>query len=178
MIRIGLALAAALTTGVEAPEHQCSDELFRISRNKNANVIVYELSRSPDGTIDVIDPIHASWIMLARKGEREDLNFLERTLAYGFEVRSAAPQEGWWLTLKAEKKRPLRVVQIEGCHVALVAIGGHDGVLKRIYVKAKDGGLIPSVEYVDVFGIEPSSGAALHEHIVPARALQSRGHPW
>ena len=160
-------LGAGIAAG-DAPRAVCTDELFRIERSKNANVVVYELRRGPDGRIDRAQPIRASWIMLAVGGEREDLNFLERTLAYGFEVKDAEPRDGWILTLKAEKKRPLSVREVAGCTYAMVTIGGREGALRRIYVKADDRQLIPPIEYVEVFGVDPTSGAARYERIVPA----------
>ncbi len=163
-------LVAALATPAGPP--RCSDELFRIERSKNANVIVYELRRRPDGTVDRAEPVRASWIMLAAGGGREDLNLLERTLAYGFDVKEATP--GWILTLKAERKRPLHVREAAGCLQAMAAIGGRLGALKRVYVKADDRQLIPPVEYVDVFGVDPDSGAALHERIVPETPPEPR----
>jgi hypothetical protein len=161
-----LALAAS---GASTPDpgSACGDELFRIERSKNANVIVYELRRGADGAIDRAEPVRASWIMLASHGEREDLNLLERTLAYGFEVEAASPGPGWILRLKAEKKRPLAVREVAGCFRAMATIGGRDGALKRIYVKADDRTLIPTVAWVDVFGVDPATGAQRYERISP-----------
>lgn len=150
-----------------APPRSCPDELFRIERSKNANAIVYEVGRRADGSVDPETPVRASWIMATRGGAREDLNFLERTLAYGFDVRPAAPGPGWWLTLKAKKERPVHVRPEGGCLSAVGTIAGHEGLLRRIYVKADDGKLIPSVEYVDVFGEDARTGAPLHERILP-----------
>lgn len=160
------ALAAAPASGAG---RTCPDELFRIERSKNANVIVYELQRGPGGEVDRAQPVRASWIMLASHGEREDLNLLERTMAYGFEVADAAPRPGWILRLKAEKKRPISVREVEGCLYAMAVIGGSEGALKRIYVKADDRTLIPTVAWVDVFGVDPATGAARHERIVPEK---------
>jgi Domain of unknown function (DUF4833) len=47
---------------------------------------------------------------------------------------------------------------------ALVTIAGQRAVLERIYVKASETGLFPSVEYLDVFGTS-LSGARLRERI-------------
>ncbi len=167
-----IALAAVLATA--PPPAPCRDELFRIERNKNANAIVYEVHRRPDGSVDPSEPVHASWIMATRGGEREDLNFLERTLAYGFDLRPATPQGGWWLALVSKKERPVHVREEHGCLAAVASIDGHEGVLRRIYVKADDGKLIPGVKYVDVFGVDLRTGAALHERIVPDPPAEER----
>ncbi len=166
----------APTTAASAPGG-CPEELFRITRSLNANVVVYEVHRRPDSTVDPEEPVRASWILLARHGEREDLNFIERMLAYGFEVRSAAPQRGWWITLKAKKDRPLRVVEREGCLRAIGTIAGREGALRRLYVKADDKRLIPTVEYVELFG-EGAGGAPLYEKILNDSAPELDRPEW
>ena len=178
MTTAGALLTALWLAAGPAAATRCADELFRIERSLNANVIVYEVVRRPDGDVDPDRPVRASWIMLARRGEREDLNLLERVLAYGFEVRPAEHGRSWWLTLKAEKGRPLRVADVDGCPAALGAIGGREGALRRIYVKADDQRLIPRVEYVDVFGVELRTGAPLHERIVPAPEQEPDRPEW
>jgi hypothetical protein len=172
----GLLVALSMTAGAREAA-ACPEELFRITRSLNANVVVYEVGKRPDGSVDPEQPVRASWILLARKGEREDLNFLEKLLAYGFEVKSAAPQPGWWVTLKAKKDRPLHVMERDGCLGAFGTIGGREGALRKLYVKADDKKLIPSVEYVELFGVDPRTGAALYEKIMPEPARDEPDRP-
>jgi hypothetical protein len=113
--------------------------------------------------------VTAMWLMLAGKGEREGLTFLERAFGFGFETRAAPSGPGVWLTLNALKDRVVRVGEQGGCPVAVTSIGGHDGVLKHIYVKASDGFFLPSVEYVEIFGADPGTGAELYEKVVPGK---------
>ena len=118
--------------------------------------------------------------MLAEQGQREGLNFFEKLLAYGFDVRSAAPDAGYLLRLKARKDQVIRVVEHRGCPAAMSDIGGRQGILKRIYVQAEDGQLIPPVLYVELFGTDPATGAPLYDknrpRSGPAAGL-ARGHP-
>src|SRR5512137_2130456 len=106
-----LVLAASLAQSAGPAPAACPAELVRIARSKNANVVVYEANRSESGSLDADDPVRASWIMLAEQGQREGLNFFERWLAYGFDVRSAAPDSGYVLRLKAKKDQAIRVVE-------------------------------------------------------------------
>lgn len=165
MVAASIVLAASLSSAPVPAAPACPAELFRIARSKNANVVVYEARRSGSGSLDPREPLQASWLLLAQQGQREDLNFVERLLAYGFDVRPARPQEGWSVTLKALKDRPVRVVDLEGCPKALWQIGGRQGVLEKVYVKADDRFLIPPVEYVEIFGVDPKSGEKLYERI-------------
>lgn len=155
---LALALLAA-----DAPP--CPAELFRIERSKNANVVLYEAKAGPGGELDRAEPVTASWLLLADRGQREPLSFFERAMAYGFDVQPVAG--GFALKLKALAQRQIVVRRRGACAAALSTIGGKDGVLQRIFVQADDSGLVPHVQFVEVFGVDAVTGAALYEKLVP-----------
>lgn len=163
------ALALALLSLLSAePAATCPSELFRIERSKNANVVLYESKVRGDGALDADEPVRASWLMLAEQGQREKLTLMERKFAYGFDVRANGEGPGVLLHLKALKKRVVHVVLSEkGCPVALATIGAEAGVLQRIFVKTREGGLVPKVEYVELFGVQVGTGSALYERLLP-----------
>ncbi len=167
-----LVLLAILGDPSRTPTPACPIELFRIGRSKNANVIVYEARLSPAGAFDPNEPVKASWLLLADKGEREDLSWFEWRMAYGFDIRPANPGPGYLLTFKAKVDRPVRVLLRHGCPVAIAPFGGKQGILKRIFIQAEDHYLIPSVNYVDVFGSDPETGQELYEHIFVSAPAQ------
>jgi hypothetical protein len=144
---------------------QCSPELFRIARSKNANVVVYEAKSGPDGALDAREPVVASWMLLADRGQREGLTAFERRLAYGFDVKPTTG--GFTLTLRALAKRPVFLGHHLGCPAAFATIGGKVAVLHRIFVRADDSSWWPRVLSVEVTGVDPSSGEALSELLVP-----------
>ena len=152
----------------------CDTELFRIARNKNANVVVYEVDAEAGREAPDRDPVRATWLMLAEDGRREDLNAFERALAYGFEVRRSPT--GLRLVLKADASQEIEVREHHGCLRAFRRIAGHEAVLRLIRVEARESGLVPSVRSVEVFGTDPETGAALRERIAaPARARAQAG---
>ncbi|HEU4385712.1 MAG TPA: DUF4833 domain-containing protein [Anaeromyxobacteraceae bacterium] len=176
-----LALAASLNT-VESPAFEvavlapaaaspaasasaCDGELFRIARNKNANEIVYRARRDRAGALDPDEPMEAYWLMLAEDGRREGMNFIERIMAYGFSAEAAKEGEGFLVSLKAKKDRPLRLTLRGECPVALARIGDAEGVLRRIFVHATGEALIPTVDYVELYGKDPATGAELYEKV-------------
>jgi hypothetical protein len=153
----------------------CPPELFRIGRSKNANVIVYEARQSSPGVLDSSGPVEASWVLLAAHGEREKLSWFEWRMAYGFDVRPTNPGPGFVFTFKAKEDRPIRIVLHHGCPVGLATIGGRQGILKRIFIQAEDHYLIPSVEYVEVFGSDLETGEDLYERIVVSTPQPPQG---
>jgi len=67
--------------------------LFIIERSKNANVVHYDARLDADGRLDPKEPVVAYWIMLAEDGRRENLNWIEKRKAYGFD--QAGPLGQW-----------------------------------------------------------------------------------
>ena len=160
-----LTLALFLSTG---PAPSCAAELFRIGRSTNANEVVYLARRGADGALDPEDPLEAEWHMLAEDGHREGLNFIEKLLAYGFSVDPAASGGGFVVVLKAKKDRPVKLTLRDGCPSASVTIAGRPAQLRRIFVQAEEGGgLVPSVAWADLEGIDPATGARVTERVFP-----------
>jgi hypothetical protein len=164
-----MALPILLALAVSsAPGNPCPPELFRIGRSTNANEVVYVARREADGALDSDDPIEAEWHMLAEDGHREGLNFIEKLLAYGFSVDPAESGDGFVVVLKAKKDRPVSLTMRNGCPAATVTIAGRTALLRRIFVQAEPGGgLIPSVAWADIEGVDPGTGAKVTERVVP-----------
>jgi len=145
-----------------APRAGCPVELFRVARSTNANVVVSELDEAAAARGG--GPVRASWILLAEDGRREELNGLERMMAYGFEVDRGPA--GLRLVLKADRSRAVEVREHAGCLRAFRVIGGREALLDLVYVEVGHGGLFPSVRSVDVFGTDPETGEPLRERVV------------
>ena len=80
-------------------------------------------------------------------------------------ARSREAPDTYALVFKASKGRHATLQMRGGCPVVLLTIGGHPAILKRIYVKSKEGGLMPKVEFIELFGDDATTGKPLHEKI-------------
>src|SRR5947209_17742460 len=60
--------------------------LFVLERSINANIVHYDAKIDQNGRLDSREPVVAYWIMGARDGRRQELNFLEKSKAYGLVV--------------------------------------------------------------------------------------------
>lgn len=158
----GLLAGGAWCWGRPAAAAPRASLLFSIARSKNANVVRY-VALLDGQRLDPRRPIHAYWQMLAEDGRREELSFAEHKLAYGFEVSRLGPTS-CELRLVAFAERVVLVERSSHGVRALVRIAGEQAVLQRIFVKASEGGLLPSVEYVDVRGTS-LSGAPVSERL-------------
>ena len=153
-------LISALASDARA---QPGENLFMIARNKNANIVQYEIRRTTDGQLDIGMPVNAYWLMFAENGRREDLTWMERELAYGH-TTSHVSRGGFTLRLQAFSQREIHVELIGSRYRAFVSISGRKAILNRIFVFADDTGLMPKVRYLELQGIA-ENGAHLVERI-------------
>ena len=157
--------AAALLSRRAVAGGQVYQPLFRVERNKNANIVQYDAVLESREKLTSKQPVACYWVMLAEDGRREGLTSLDKR-ADGFKV---APEPGgsWLLYLNATKDRSIRVVHWQGRWVAQILIKGRSAVLGRIYVFADESALIPRVRWIDLFGVDMVTGAAVSERLEP-----------
>jgi len=143
--------------------------LFYVQRSSNANTIVYAANLTAPGQIDPKKPIDVFWRRYNEKGERRALYFFERILAFGV---STSPAPGHANEIEANVVAyPERKFSVEigksGAPEAILQIGGHSAKLVSAYLQLDESGLIPSLVYCDIYGIDRASGQVLHERLSP-----------
>jgi hypothetical protein len=140
--------------------------LFHIERNKNTNIVVYDAQVMPDSSLAEEDPVVVYWIKLAEGGHTKELKGIERKMAYGFSVDS---REGNRLVIdmKADVGRNLVVDMHEGVYRAFMEINGRQALLEKIYIFAKETFLLPSVKYLELFGVDAATGEEVYEKLIP-----------
>jgi len=138
--------------------------LFVVERSLNANVVVYELRRAPGGAVDAKQPVRGHWIMFGEDGRREELNALEKRLAYGIDVLETVP-DGAVIAVRALRDRRIEVGTSGACPSATTLIQGRPALLRRVFVQLGSGGLIPSVSYVVLHGADRATGALVEERV-------------
>jgi hypothetical protein len=141
------------------------DRLFRLTRNKNDNIVCYDV-RHKDGKLDGKDPLSVYWVIPSKKNTLEGLNFLERTKAYGVNIVKMFGQDSVDITLKAGKK-PIRVTVRDTRWVALATFGSREVAVDSIYVMADESGTMPTVLYVEVIGRDPATGESVERKLSP-----------
>jgi len=164
--RLRAAFGAALLLlgcGPAAPG-LCHEHLFVIARSKNANVVVYDAKVDASGRL-APEPVSAYWLLEGDPSRREELTSLEFNRAYGFTLGPGEAPDTYALAFKASRGRHATLRMQDGCPRVIVKINGHPAILKRIYVKSKEGGLMPKVESIELFGEDAATGKPLHEKV-------------
>lgn len=165
-----LVLVAALSLaklGAAGPD--VYKPLFVIERSLNANVVHYDAKLTPDGRLDPHQPIIVYWVMAAEDGRRADLTLIEKTRAYGFTAQPEDGMNSYRMFLAAEKKREIHVVRQGDTVHAEMLIGGHLAYLQRIYINTRKALGFNVPNFVELFGVDVTTGERRYERVVPDR---------
>lgn len=172
-VHLGLRLAAALLicAFLLSPlpclaNGSATQPLFKIEQSENANFVQYDAQLAPGGTLNGAAPVVAYWIMGSEDGRRQGLNFLEVRLAYGFKTSWEADGDAVLVRLVSYPQKKLRVYRVNGSYRVETLINGRLAFLERIYVKAVNGGILPRVEYLELYGNDIGTGGSLYEKVV------------
>jgi hypothetical protein len=141
--------------------------LFIIERSKNANVVHYDARLTADGKLDPKEPVIAYWVLLAEDGRREELSWIEKKKAYGFDIKPDPSVNGYKMTLVAAPQQQITVRKEGDAVRAEGVIDGRPAVLEKMYIKASDGLMGPKVEYIGLYGKDLQTGGKRYEKIVP-----------
>jgi hypothetical protein len=172
---LGLLAAAVCAGGVSyagaallpAAARAETQPLFIIERSKNANVVHYDARLDAGGKLYPKEPVIAYWIMLAEDGRREDLNWIEKNKAYGFDIKPDAAGNSYCLTVVSAPDRPITVKKAGEAIRAELVIDGRPAVLEKMYINSTDGLTGPKVNYIELHGKDIKTGEKRLEKIVP-----------
>lgn len=160
--------AAPKAASIDFPTPSFNGLLFFIQRDPNTNTICYELNTDKNGKLNQNNPVKMYWIRYAEDGSRTELNYIQRTFAYGIKSK-ALSGESFELRSVAYPKHPLTLKKNEaGTYQVITKINQKDSLLKRIYIRI-DGGTFwsPNVLYIEISGINLADGKPVTQRIIP-----------
>ncbi|TMW55778.1 hypothetical protein Poli38472_010660 [Pythium oligandrum] len=140
---------------------------FVIQRSTNSNTVVYAAQLGASKKLDSAKPMHVYWIMYEKDGApTEELNMIERNSAYGI-THSPLPgvPEQYAVQLASLKDRDCVLLIDENGNIqARTTINGKKGmVLRRVFVQMTSSWGIPTVDYIEIFGVDPNTHASVYE---------------
>jgi hypothetical protein len=146
-----------------APAQAGTQPLFIIARNTNANVVHYDAQLTADGNLDRKTPVIAYWVMLAKDGHRENLNWIERKMAYGFNIKPYPAVNGYQMTIVAARQRSITVKKVGNAVRAEIVIDGRPAILEKMYINASG----HTVHSLELYGKDVQTGGNRFEKITP-----------
>lgn len=141
------------------------NRLFHIERSKNKNIVCYDIHVDETGIPDEKKPLSVYWINREEHpGRYGELSFIQEKLAYGYTVLG---KENGMVTieLNAARNRKITIDRNECQYFCRIEINHQPSVLQKIYIKTKTNNSL-QVEYVDIQGLDLSTGASVTERII------------
>ena len=146
-----------------------SNLAFYIGKSSNKNVAIYSyvIADTESQTIDIFNPLECYWIMREQTGNpREELTYIEKTMAYGFDI---APEADGFsndstieIKVKALPNDSIRIQKIDGKYQSIISIPdpktmeSRDMFLKKVFCHVS-GPLSNFVESIDFIYEDPKS---------------------
>jgi hypothetical protein len=148
----------------EAPGRQA---LFKIERNKNANIVQYDAQIGADGKLLQKEPVVGYWVRLADKGQTQELSWTQKTFAYGFSAKYDRSTDSVKLDMKADIGGIITVRREGDGYRALIRIDGAESYLEKIFIHATGKGMSTTVDYIELYGDDAGTGDKRYEKVVP-----------
>lgn len=157
-------ICVPLLVHAETPIRQ---HLFHIERSKNANIVQYDAQVGVDGKLLKKKPVVGYWIRLAEQGQVQELNWVQKTFAFGFDVKLDSGRESAELHMKANVGREISVILNGDDYRATVLIDGALSFFEKMYIDATRKGWSLTVHYVELYGEDVETGEKRYEKFVP-----------
>lgn len=143
--------------------------LFFIQRSSNTNTVIYDANLLSNKALNPKAPVHTYWIRYSEKGQKEELSTIQRTLAYGLYTDAVTLEphtyQGYFLAYR--KRKFVVKLDAKGNPIALFPINGRLQILKRVFVSVNESSIIPSVNYIELFGKDQLTGKDVYERFNP-----------
>ncbi len=143
--------------------------LFYIQRDPNSNTIIYDLNVDKAGQPDAENPVHPYWIKYNERGQKEELNFIQRKFAYGVAAKPLGNNK-FDVRIVAYKKYQLTLMKAvtDNKYHIYGTIAKKLAVITRIFLKIEGGTFwFPNVVYIEIKGTDPETGKEVMERFKP-----------
>ena len=153
-----------------APFSESATRLFYIQRTGNSDTIVYDANTANNGQFQKNNPVIIYWKRSDKNGQKEGLNYLQRTRAYGIKHHPSGHANEYLFHLIAYPQRNFLLKNDDCGHPAvLLTLAGKEAYVKRIFIALEPTrfGLIPTIYYIEIFGVDVQTGEAAYEKLKP-----------
>ncbi|RWY49999.1 DUF4833 domain-containing protein [Mucilaginibacter gilvus] len=146
-----------------------ANTMFYLQRTTNTATLMYELNPDKEtGKLDTDEPMHVYWIRYNEKGQKEELNYIQRKFAYGLSQKSLG-NDKYDIRFVSYKKFPLTLMKAaDGKYHIFATVSQKLMALRSIFIKIEGGSFwLPNIVYVEMKGTDPATGKEITERFKP-----------
>lgn len=141
------------------------NQLFFIQRDPNINTLIYEINLNKGALVEE-EPVHVYWIRYADKGQKEELNYIQRNFAYGVRSKFVSKDNYEIHFVSYKKKQMFLRKSTDNKFYIFTDINKKQAILKQVFVRVNGGSFwVPNIEYVELKGIDPVTGLEVVERM-------------
>ncbi len=157
-----------LASEVSAITSRPDNNLFKISRSRDTDVIFYDVSLDADGRLDNTSPVNIYWLRKTKGLIREPLTWIQNRYSYGIKLLETSADHAVFRFVSFDSKEFKLEKSAEGQFRVYTLLDNKPVVVERIFVQF-DGGtfLSPVISEVILYGRDVESGVLLTEDIKP-----------
>lgn len=161
-------LAATAWSEASFPVPQDKNQIFYVQRSMNANTIVYAARIRADGQLDPDKPVEVYWRRFNDQGARQDLSYLERTVAFGVKAEKIAGKpSAFRMRVVSYPQRSAILSLVDGKPQLVTKIAGVPSRLDHAFLHLDESGSMPKVVLVDLVGHALDTGQEMRESFKP-----------
>jgi hypothetical protein len=123
-------------------------QLFYIQRNLSQNSVIYCLNFTPDGLVNLSNPMNVYWIRYDNNNEVKPLNFIQQELAYGYKhdvISSDLIKFNFVCYAK-----DFFITKVDGLYKVVSSFNGENFIINRFFVHAEERGAFPVIHFVEI----------------------------
>jgi len=166
-------VAVAITPTILNGAEPDNDALFRIERNKNANIVQYDARIGANGLLHEKEPVVAYWVRLAEQGQVKKLSWSQRKFAYGFKVKLDNDENTATMDLALNIGRNIVIKRgnkdYRKDYRAVIQINGVASYLEKMFIHASGKGISTRLNYIELHGNAVNNGDIQYERITHSR---------
>jgi hypothetical protein len=143
-----------------------STHLFNITRNKNRNIVYYDVCLQKNNDLSDSNPVTAYWVL--ENGKKEKLGVIDKQYAYGISAQERLTKNRLTFATAALKDLKITVENINKKYRAVTTIKNRDIIIEKVFIDAEESTIgLPKVLYADIYGWTRKGNVRVRERIVP-----------
>ncbi len=154
--------------GINLETDKQNASLFKITRNKDANEIFYNVKKLANGKLNGQEPIDVFWIKHVDSVRKEPLTYIQKKYAYGLSFISITDYEAKFKFVSYDKRSFTLKKNKAGTYRVFTVSQNREVEVSKIFLHIHGGSFwFPKITAVELHGTDAATGASIKEIIQP-----------
>jgi len=160
IIVIFIALSLSGFTNPDKDDFAGDYNLFRIDRNRNADVVMYDVDLDKQGKLNTSTPVKVYWKKLSHKGELEPITSIQKNFGYGLRfLEKSAEKVDFRLVCYKDQVFHIRKSD-EGSFRVYTSTAGCEIEVNSLFIQFKDDAFwFPEILTIKILGTNTEIGS-------------------